>query len=67
MAGHRDVVLERDELNTSVEIDPNKLTLNEAGNALGFEKSGGFEEMTISRLKWRVTWATEGVLWLVIF
>ena len=45
MAGNEDV-LERDELNTSIEIDTNKLVLNEAGNALGFEKSSGFEEMT---------------------
>lgn len=36
MAGHRDVALECDELNTSIEIDPSKLILNEAG----------FEEMT---------------------
>jgi hypothetical protein len=44
--GTRNVVLERDELNNSIEIDPNKLTLNEAGTALGFEKPSGFEEMT---------------------
>ena len=44
MAGHGEVTLERDENVT--EIDPNKLIRNDAGNALGFEKSGGYEEMT---------------------
>ena len=45
MAGNEDV-LECDELNTSIENDPNKLVLNEAGNALGFQKLSGFDEMT---------------------
>ena len=27
-------------------VDPNRLTLNDAGKALGFEKPGGFEEVT---------------------
>lgn len=31
---------------SSVEVDPNKLTVNSEGNALGFEKLGGFEEVT---------------------
>ena len=27
-------------------VDPNRLTLKESGKALGFEKPGGFEEVT---------------------
>ena len=30
----------------AVQVDPNRLTLNAAGKALGFEKPGGFEEVT---------------------
>ena len=29
-----------------VQVDPNRLTLNAPGKALGFEKPGGFEEVT---------------------
>ena len=35
----------------ALEVDPNKLIQNRQGNALGFEKAAGFEEVTNFSLK----------------
>lgn len=39
------------DLSDQMQVDPNKLVLNSEGNALGFEKVGGFEEVTNFSLK----------------